>query len=116
MSLCVRPALRIENSLKKTAIGGAPVIASPPKMSAAPASGRSADQPAHGGNFARSHRQQRGARGKETKGLGHRMTDDLLHRAVIGDGRAESDRRQDDAHVLDGGEGEQPLVITHLQQ
>ena len=36
---CFKPALRIENSLRKTASGGAPVMANPPKMSAAPAMG-----------------------------------------------------------------------------
>ena len=74
--------------------------------------GSAADQPPHRRDLARAHRQQRRASGEEAEGFGHRMTDDLLHGAVVRGRGAEADRRENDAHVLDGGKREQPLVVV----
>ena len=71
---------------------------------------------AHRRNLPRAHREQDRAGGEEAERLRHRVIDDLLHGAVAGRRGAEPDRRQDDAHVLHGGESEQPLVVVHLQQ
>ena len=103
--------LRMASSLKKVPNGGEPVMASKPITHKAPVTGRTRSVPRVQGGLC-AEMGQRVAGGEKQHGLGDGVIHGVQHAAEPGNA-ADADPKDEDAHVLDAGIGQQPLEI-HL--
>ena len=91
-------------------------MAKPPAASAIAASGDRANEAADAGDFLRADRHHRHAGGEKAKGLGDRVAGHLIDGAEMRVGAAEPGGNEDDPHMLDRREREQPLEIADMDQ